>query len=1055
MDILVNVANQKLRIATNLKNLISGTQEFVKFVFNLNGDWDNLMTFAQFTQNGKSYNQYLDDENSVYLPSEIGVGTCTLMLYGSNDKTIATTNYLTLDIDDNILVKDANSTEISQSLYTQLVTKINSMSNWNSQSVADLEAVDADLQKQINTKANQIDLTTEISRAKAAEKVNADAIALKASQKDVDNLTLKVTELESNEVVEKLIKEAVVNEMKEYLANGYLASMTITDGSIARSKVDTNFEGTLAKADTAMQPSVYDPQNLKVDIFSYAQGRADIVKKDLDTVKAELQDGYKLTDTMIYTKIGDAIRGAVTLSRTYAQALLADYKAFTIKVVDELPVTGEPMTFYLVPNKSQTGYDKYWWITDDVGDAKWDVFGSSSTLVVTELPEKGEEDVDYILKLTTGCLYYKWIDGMWQVVAGSITNISSKLPEKGNAFTDYFVLNDSGSYVHYRYINGGFHAIGLDAYTKDEINEKIATINDTLSALQNSIDEIKADLDTKENASNKKNAIDGSSVFYPSNIAVKNYVTKELIEPKSEIAQLKLSKANLVQSHNLFDWDKLLTTKSNIFTVSKTEDEGYHITGRTANRYSQILSNQELSLEDGDYYLCDNVTNNATVSVCCQLILIDTDGYRTYYNNTKVTIDKSKYTSIFLSVQTDASVGEVDSVIYPILCKYENINIPYLPNKVADGVPLIARHIADTKNYTDHNPDPKENISNKIDTINFPSTTYYPSSKAVWDYVNSKISTLINDIENLKNNKVNITDFNIFKDSTNSNISTNSTNIENLKNELAEKNKKINDLSIKVTTDKAGNTTISDSSNNNIVGLNMYGKTTQSTTPTPTNPVAIKDINNPKITVTNDSDSQSISIQCTLRGIGNVCDTLTVNSDGTGYITQRLFVERITSQKKSTSYEWNYSKATHRFFRNDYSYSFDVKDNKPLILCSHLDVGENEKNTDFDNSIGWINVGGVGIAIRITEFDGDIAKFKKWLDDNEVYVVAPRSKPITVNLSKDEVDKIISLHTYYLNTTIVSDCDCQVEYVADTKHYIDNKFNELATALVAHESEVM
>jgi hypothetical protein len=588
----------------------------------------------------------------------------------------------------------------------------------------------------------------------------------------------------------------------------------------------------------------------------------------------------------------------------------------------------------------------------------------------------------------------------------------------------------------------------------NEIDACLAKKADKID-VDNSIDEIKADLDTKENASNKKNAIDGSSVFYPSNIAVKNYVTKELIEPKSEIAQLKLSKANLVQSHNLFDWDKLLTTKSNIFTVSKTENEGYHITGRTANRYSQILSNQELSLEDGDYYLCDNVTNNATVSVCCQLILIDTDGYRTYYNNTKVTIDKSKYTSIFLSVQTDASVGEVDSVIYPILCKYENINIPYLPNKVADGVPLIARHIADTKNYTDHNLDTKENISNKIDTINFPSTTYYPSSKAVWDYVNSKISTLINDIENLKNNKVNITDFNIFKDSTNSNISTNSTNIENLKNELAEKNKKINDLSIKVTTDKAGNTTISDSSNNNIVGLNMYGKTTQSTTPTPTNPVAIKDINNPKITVTNDSDSQSINIQCTLRGIGNVCDTLTVKSDGTGYITQRLFAERITSQRKSTSLEWNYSKATHRFFRNDYSYSFDVKDNKPLILCSHLDVGENEKNTAFDNSIGWINVSGVGIAIRMTEFDGDIAKFKKWLDDNEVYVVAPRSKPITVNLSKDEVDKILSLHTYNPSTTIVADTDFEVTYIANTKNYIDNKILEVATALVAHESEVM
>ena len=120
MDILVNVANQKLKIATNLKSLVAGTQEFVRFVFNLTGDWDDLLTFAQFRQNGVAYNQYLDDEKSAYLPAEIGTGTCTLMLYGSNKKTIATTNYLILSIDENILVSDANSTEISESLYTQL-----------------------------------------------------------------------------------------------------------------------------------------------------------------------------------------------------------------------------------------------------------------------------------------------------------------------------------------------------------------------------------------------------------------------------------------------------------------------------------------------------------------------------------------------------------------------------------------------------------------------------------------------------------------------------------------------------------------------------------------------------------------------------------------------------------------------------------------------------------------------------------------------------------------------------------------------------------------------
>lgn len=401
----------------------------------------------------------------------------------------------------------------------------------------------------------------------------------------------------------------------------------------------------------------------------------------------------------------------------------------------------------------------------------------------------------------------------------------------------------------------------------------------------------------------------------------------------------------------------------------------------------------------------------------CEITVVDEDKYITSQNflvevslstvSDEDEIETSKEYGTLVRLMNEVSKIESDAKVVKDIISHlaEITDIDALVNSKADKG-TVEKELAKKADTTDL--DTKENISNKIDTINFPSTTYYPSSKAVWDYVNSKISTLINDIENLKN-------------------------------ELAEKNKKINDLSIKVTTDKAGNTTISDSSNNNIVGLNMYGKTTQSTTPTPTNPVAIKDINNPKITVTNDSDSQSINIQCTLRGIGNVCDTLTVNSDGTGYITQRLFAERITSQRKSTSYEWNYSKATHRFFRNDYSYSFDVKDNKPLILCSHLDVGENEKNTDFDNSIGWINVGGVGIAIRITEFDGDIAKFKKWLDDNEVYVVAPRSKPITVNLSKDEVDKILSLHTYYPSTKISADADFEATYIADTRKYIDSK----------------
>ena len=497
MDILVNVANQKLKIATNLKSLVAGTQEFVKFTFNLTGDWDDLMTFAQFQQNGVAYNAYLDDDNSAYLPSEIGVGTCTLMLYGSNDKTIATTNYLTLTIDENIIVSDANSTEISESLYTQLVTKVNTLLTWNEQNAADLQAVDKDLQIQINKKASQADFEKEVARAKTAEKANADAIALKASQKEVDELSIKVTQLESNEVIASLIEAAVVKEMEEYLAAGTLANLTIADGSITRKKVNSELNDILTLAESAMQPSVYDKLNRKVDVYDYAQSRADTVQNNLNKVKEEIQDAYVLTDDVYYTNLGDALRGAVTLSRNYAQALLSDYKAFTIEFVDELPLVGESMIFYLIPKESGEGYDKYWWIVDDNGDAKWDMFGGTSTLVVTELPAEGEEDIDYILKSSSGCLYYKWIDGYWEVIAGSIAYVSATLPskEQGNEFTDYYVVDsESGSYIHYRFINGDFHMIGGNSYTKDEINAKISLINESISGNKKEIDANKSEL---------------------------------------------------------------------------------------------------------------------------------------------------------------------------------------------------------------------------------------------------------------------------------------------------------------------------------------------------------------------------------------------------------------------------------------------------------------------------------------------------------------------------------------------------------------------------------
>ena len=349
--------------------------------------------------------------------------------------------------------------------------------------------------------------------------------------------------------------------------------------------------------------------------------------------------------------------------------------------------------------------------------------------------------------------------------------------------------------------------------------------------------------------------------------------------------------------------------------------------------------------------------------------------------------------------------------------------------------------------------DKKENVSNKVNTIDFPSTTYYPSSKAVWDYVTSKLSALINDIATLNNNKVNVTDYNIFKDNIKVTVDNNTNAIKTNATAIANNSALISKNQINVTTDKSTSIVLNDSSDCSIVDIVVYGNSTQSAVPSPTNPVEIVSVENPILTFSNDTDSQNVTTECTLRGINNICDTLTVNSDGTGYITQRLVYERLKSGKSSSYHTWQYSSTSGRFYRDDSR--FKANFGTPILMCNYFESKNNENDKTLNNTIGFTSGSGSGVAIRMNKFDGDISTFENWLDENQVYVLVPLKKPVIVNLSKSEIDKILALHTYYPSTTVSASCDFQLSYISDTKSYIDNKILEVATALVAHESEVM
>ena len=69
---------------------------------------------------------------------------------------------------------------------------------------------------------------------------------------------------------------------------------------------------------------------------------------------------------------------------------------------------------------------------------------------------------------------------------------------------------------------------------------------------------------------------------------------------------------------------------------------------------------------------------------------------------------------------------------------------------------------------------------------------------------------------------------------------------------------------------------------------------------------------------------------------------------------------------------------------------------------------------------------------------------------NPMYCLFVLSEPVEMNLTESELPTNVSLHTNYPNTAISNDCGAgmEVEYVADTKLYIDKKFAELSQALL-------
>ena len=98
---------------------------------------------------------------------------------------------------------------------------------------------------------------------------------------------------------------------------------------------------------------------------------------------------------------------------------------------------------------------------------------------------------------------------------------------------------------------------------------------------------------------------------------------------------------------------------------------------------------------------------------------------------------------------------------------------------------LIATNINNIVEDINTNLNKKENVSNKVSEITHPSLDYYPNTKAVFDYVNSKLETPLSDIESLKSDKLDKTDFNTYKTTTDKAIADNTNAIDKCVTDLS------------------------------------------------------------------------------------------------------------------------------------------------------------------------------------------------------------------------------------------------------------------------------
>ena len=252
---------------------------------------------------------------------------------------------------------------------------------------------------------------------------------------------------------------------------------------------------------------------------------------------------------------------------------------------------------------------------------------------------------------------------------------------------------------------------------------------------------------------------------------------------------------------------------------------------------------------------------------------------------------------------------------------------------------------------------------------------------------------------------------------------------------------------------------VADASADPLIGLRLFGKSTQDGTPTPEAPVEVVSAKAPVVTITDGTEENvqtlTLSTPDSLPGIPVTSGGNYTDANGQQWIADEVdlargvYVRRIGSKvfDGSEDEKWIATNVIYHIAIPDKRSNYTAVPN--ALLCSHFAVPfamDGYKTGCISET--YYHSGNLNILVNYDEGEGGTDNFKAWLQSNPVTVYYLLATPIETPLSTEEIEAYKALLANKPTTTVLNDAGAwmALEYAADPKTYIDNKIAALLAA---------